>query len=195
MTIRVGAFGRAPLLFAQVLGENWWLFLVRGLAGIGFGILAFIWPGITLLTLVLMYGAFVLIDGVCALVCGFLARGNFGPCWWLVGVGVLGIGVGVATFLWPGLTALVLLFFIAAWAITTGIFQIVGAIQLRKEIENEWWLILSGVLSVVIGAALFAAPGAGALALIWLIALYAVLYGIAMASFALTLRKLRTVQS
>src|ERR1043165_7837344 len=156
-----------PLLNA--LARYWWLFLVRGIVAIVFGVLAFMWPGLTLVTLVLFWGAFALVDGVLALAHAFMG-GDIGHRWWLALVGLAGIAAGILTFLWPGLTALVLLIFIATWAIVLGIFQIIGAIQLRKEIDNEWTIGLSGAVSVLFGVIMLVAPGAGAVGLIWAIA-------------------------
>jgi uncharacterized membrane protein HdeD (DUF308 family) len=172
----------------RALGQNWWLFLLRGFAAIMFGILSLVWPGISLVTLILLYGAYALVDGIFALIAGIFGTVAIAPRWWLIIVGLLGIAAGVATFMWPGITALVLLYFIAGWAISTGIFQIIGAIQVRKEIDNEWWLILNGFLSVLFGIALFVMPGAGALALIWLIGIYAIIYGALMVAFAFSVR-------
>src|SRR5215471_172862 len=146
-----------PMLHA--LAKSWWLLLLRGIAAIIFGILAFVWPGLTLVTLVLLYGAFALVDGVIALIAAFTGAPKPVPTWWLVVVGLLGIAAGLFTFLWPGVTALVLVIF-------------VGAIKLRNEIDNEWWLILAGALSVIFGLIVLAAPGAGALALVWIIGAY-----------------------
>lgn len=173
----------------HALADNWWLFLIRGIAAIVFGVLAFAWPGITVVTLILFYGAFVLVDGVSSLIAAVTGRGATAPRWWLTIIGLLGIAAGLLTFLWPGITALVLLFFIAGWSIAMGIFEIVGAIQLRKEIENEWLLILSGVVSIIFGIALLMAPGAGALALVWVIASYAIIFGVLTIAFAFRLRK------
>jgi uncharacterized membrane protein HdeD (DUF308 family) len=175
----------------QLLARNWWLFLLRGLAALTFGVLSLIWPGISLMTLVLFFGAYALVDGAFALAAAIVGRGNAEVRWWLVLVGLLGIGVGIATFLWPGLTALTLLYFIAGWVIATGVLQIIGAIELRKLIEDEWWLILDGALSVLFGILLFAMPGAGALALIWLIAVFAIAYGILMVGFAFKVKKFK----
>ena len=111
------------------------------------------------------------------------------PRWWLVIVGLLGIAAGLLTFLMPGLSALVLLFFIAGWAIATGVFQIIGAIQLRKEIDNEWLLILGGTISVLFGIGVMLAPGAGALALVWVIGTYAVIIGVLLVALAFRLKK------
>ena len=173
---------------AETLAENWWLILFRGVCAIVFGALAIAWPGMTLVLLILFYGIFVLADGALALVAA-ITGGAPAPRWWLALVGLLGIAAGVVTFAWPGLTALVLLFFIAAWAITTGIFQIVGAIQLRKEIPNEWMMILGGLLSVVFGLILLARPGGGALALILVIGVYAIIFGMIEIVLALRLRR------
>jgi uncharacterized membrane protein HdeD (DUF308 family) len=176
----------APIL--PVLAKYWWLVLLRGIAAIIFGILAFIWPGITLLTLILFYGAFALVDGVLALANAIMG-GNVGSRWWLALVGIAGIAAGLVTFLMPGVTALVLLIFIACWAIVLGVFQIIGAIRLRKEIDNEWMIGLSGALSVLFGIVLLIAPGAGALGLIWVIASYAIVFGILLVMAALKLKQ------
>src|SRR5215467_5386426 len=190
MTIETYAgYFRRPMLHA--LAKNWWLVLLRGIAGIVFGLLAFAWPGLTLLTLVLFYGAYALIDGIVALATAFTGGAKMVPTWWLVVVGLLGIAAGLVTFLWPGVTALVLIFFIGGWAIAHGVFEIVGAIKLRKEIDNEWWLILAGALSVIFGIAVLAAPGAGALALVWVIGAYSLVFGILLVGLALRLRQHR----
>jgi uncharacterized membrane protein HdeD (DUF308 family) len=172
----------------HILARYWWLFLLRGIAAIIFGVLAFIWPGITLVTLVLFWGAFVMVDGVLALAHAIMG-GNMGSRWWLALIGVLGLVVGLLTFMAPGVTALVLLWFIATWAIVLGVFQILGAIRLRKEIDNEWTLILGGVLSMLFGLVLLVAPGAGAVALIWVIAAYAILFGVLLVALSLRLKK------
>jgi uncharacterized membrane protein HdeD (DUF308 family) len=172
----------------HALAKNWWLLLLRGIAAIIFGVLAFAWPGLTLLTLILFYGAFALVDGVLAITAA-IAGGAPAPRWWLAIVGVLGIAAGLLTFLMPGLSALVLLFFIAGWAIATGVLQIIGAVQLRKEIDNEWLLILGGVISVLFGVGMMLAPGAGALALVWVIGTYAVIMGVVLVALALRLKK------
>jgi uncharacterized membrane protein HdeD (DUF308 family) len=176
-----------PRLMLDALARNWWLILLRGIAAIVFGLLTFVWPGITLLTLILFYGAFALVDGVLAIAAAVMG-GAPAPRWWLAVIGLLGIAVGVLTFAWPGVTALVLLLFIAGWAIAIGVLQIAGAIRLRKEIDNEWLLILGGVLSVLFGLVLIVQPGVGALALLYVIGFYAILYGILFVMFALRLR-------
>jgi uncharacterized membrane protein HdeD (DUF308 family) len=171
------------------LGRNWGWIVLRGVAAILFGILAFALPGITLAVLVIVWGAYALADGILALVAAYRVRDQGKPFWSLVIVGLLGIAAGIVTFIWPGMTALVLLLFIAAWAVVMGIFQIIAAIRLRKEIQNEWLLGLSGVLSVLFGIIMFAQPGAGALAVIWVIAAYAIVFGVLLVWLGLRLKK------
>jgi uncharacterized membrane protein HdeD (DUF308 family) len=173
----------------HALAKNWWMLLLRGIAAIIFGVLALAWPGITLLTLIQVYGAFALVDGVLAIISA-IAGGAPAPRWWLAVVGLLGIATGLLMFMMPGVTALVLLYFIAGWAIATGVFQIIGAINLRKEIDNEWYLILGGVVSVLFGAGVMMAPGAGALALLWVIGIYAIFLGVMFVALSFRLKKL-----
>lgn len=172
----------------DALARNWWLILLRGIAAVLFGLLTFIWPGLTLVTLVLLYGAFSLVDGIFSLIAA-VKGGAPMPRWWLALVGLLGIGVGVITLLWPQITGAVLLLFIAGWAIASGILQIIGAINLRKEIDGEWLLIASGVLSVLFGILVIMYPGAGALSLALVIGAFAVAYGVLLIGFALRLKK------
>jgi uncharacterized membrane protein HdeD (DUF308 family) len=182
--------GRLPLV--RALAENWWLLLLRGVASIIFGVLAFIWPGLTLVVLILLWGAYAIVDGGIALWAAISGRGaEFAPRWWLAVVGIVGLLAGLVAFASPGLTALVLLMFIAGWAIVIGALEIWGAIQLRKEIEGEWWLILSGLLSIAFGVLLIARPGSGALALVWVIALFAILHGCTLIALAFRLKQLR----
>jgi uncharacterized membrane protein HdeD (DUF308 family) len=186
--LRAAGVPVGPHLMLHALARNWWLLMLRGISGILFGVLAFVWPGVTLLTLVLLYGAYALIDGVLAIAAAFKG-GVPAPRWWLAVVGLLGVAAGVVTLLLPGITALLLLLFIAAWAIAIGVMQIVGAIRLRKEIDNEWWLVAGGVLSVLFGIVLVVQPGAGALALLYIIGAYAIVHGVTLASFAMRLRR------
>ena len=162
----------------RYLEDNWGWIVLRGVAGVGFAVLAVAWPGITLAALVIVYGAYALADGVLALVAAWQVRDAGRPFGWLIVVGLLGIAAGVVTFLWPGITAMALLMLIAAWAFMMGIFQIAAAIRLRKEIEGEWMLLLSGVLSVGFGVLMVIYPGAGALAMLSLIAGYALVFGV-----------------
>jgi uncharacterized membrane protein HdeD (DUF308 family) len=182
--------GGLPLL--RSLAENWWLLLLRGIAAVVFGVLAIIWPGITLLALAYLFAAYALVDGVCALGAAIFGHtGGMVPRWWLAVVGVIGVVAGLLALAWPGLTALFLLLLIASWAIVIGVLEIVGAIHLRKEIEGEWWLIVSGALSIAFGVIMFAQPGAGALALVWVIGIYAILAGASLIALAYRLKNLK----
>lgn len=172
------------------LARNWWLLLVRGVLAIIFGVLAFAWPGLTLAVLVLLFGAYALVDGIFALVTGLVRIGRQERWWLMVLEGIAGIVAGLITFFYPGMTAVLLLYFIAAWALVTGVLEIVAAIRLRREIENEWWLGLAGVASVIFGILLFLQPAAGALAVVWLIGGYAILFGVLLIFLAFRVRGL-----
>jgi uncharacterized membrane protein HdeD (DUF308 family) len=173
---------------AGILFRNWWVLLLRGLAAIAFGALVWFQPGISLAALVLLFGAYSMADGILGVWTAIAGRKEHEHWWLLLLEGLLGIGVGVLTFLVPGITALALLFYIAVWAIATGVLEIVAAIRLRKEIEGEWLLILSGLASVVFGVLLMAQPGVGALAVLWLIATYAIVFGVLLVILAFKAR-------
>lgn len=173
---------------ASTLSRGWWLLLLRGLVAIIFGVLAWVQPAITLAALVLLFGAYSMADGILCLWTA-IAGPKGHEYWWLVLLeGFIGIGIGLLTFFAPGVTALALLFYIAIWAIATGTLEIAAAIRLRKEISNEWLLLLSGLASVIFGVLLAAQPGAGALALLWLIGTYAVLFGVLLLILAFRIR-------
>ncbi len=175
----------------EKFAHNWWMYAVRGVVAVIFGVLALIWPGQALQALVLVFGAYALVDGIFAVIAGIAARGTFDRWWAQVLEGVAGVVMGLLTFFWPGITALVLLYFIAAWALITGIFEIVAAIQLRREITGEWMLILGGLLSIIFSVLLIVFPGAGAVSLVWMIGIYAIVFGISEMIFAFRLRGLR----
>jgi uncharacterized membrane protein HdeD (DUF308 family) len=174
------------------MARNWWVLLIRGILAIAFGVLAFIWPAGVLGTLVLLFGAYALLDGVASIIIGLTGGGSQDSRLWLILGGVFGVLVGVLTFVWPNITELALIYFIAAWAIITGVFSVVAAVQLRKEIENEWLLGIAGALSVLAGLYMAAFPGAGALALVWLIGAYAIVFGLLLIGLALRLRNMST---
>ena len=174
----------------EALKRGWWLLVLRGVLAIAFGILAFVQPKITLSALVLVFGAYALINGIFTLMVALRAPKGTPRIGMVVFLGLLGIAAGVLTFFYPGITALSLLVVIAWWAILTGVFEIVAAIRLRQELTNEWLLILSGVLSVAFGVLLIVMPNAGALSIIWLIGIYAVLYGILLLALAFRLKGL-----
>jgi uncharacterized membrane protein HdeD (DUF308 family) len=175
---------------AHLLAHNWWLLALRGLAAVIFGVLAFLWPGITLFVLVWLFGAFALVNGVLSLVLASKAPKGYPRLGSLILGGMLGIIAGVITFFWPAVTAIGLLILIAWWAIVTGILEIVAAIKLRKEITGEWLLVLAGIASVAFGAILLFQPAAGALVLIWWIGAYAVVFGILLIALAFRMRRL-----
>ena len=168
-----------------LVARDWWVFAIRGIAALVFGVLAFIWPEATLTVLVILFGAYVLVDGVSLLIAlvrgDALARRHA----WAVGImGVLGIVAGIVTFAWPGLTALSLLYLVAFWAIAMGTFQVIAAVVLRRGLEGEFWMALGGVASIVFGAFLIVSPGAGLLSLVWLVGLWAVVFGVSSLSLA-----------
>ena len=127
----------------RTMAEHWWVVLLRGILAILFGVLAYTWPGLTILILVTLWGAYALVDGIFGVVAG--VRGKWGS---LVVIGLIGIAAGVVAFLWPGLTAVTLLWILAFWAIVAGVLQISAAIRLRKEVQGEWLWILSGILTI-----------------------------------------------
>jgi uncharacterized membrane protein HdeD (DUF308 family) len=182
---------RVPVIDVDSLSHNWWVIVLRGLAGMAFGLVTFLAPGISLAALVLVFGAYAFADGVLAIISA-IRRERPGERWWLLLLeGVAGIAAGVVTLLWPGITALVLLYLIAAWALVTGVLEIAAAIRLRKAIKGEWLLVLSGILSVALGIMLVLWPGPGALALVIWIGAYAFVFGALVLALGLRLRSLR----
>jgi uncharacterized membrane protein HdeD (DUF308 family) len=168
------------------LADRWWAIGLRGVAGILLGIAAFAWPGITLFVLVILFGAYALVDGVFALVAGALGRS-----WLLILEGVLGVVAGIIALVWPGITAIALLFVVAAWALLTGVAELAAAIRLRRLIRNEWLLVIGGAASVVFGILLVVNPRAGLLALVWLVGAYALVFGVILVGLAYRLRSSR----
>lgn len=173
---------------ARTLSQNWWLVLLRGILAILFGLAAIVWPGITWLTLIVIFGIYAIVDGVIAIVSG-LSRTRETPRWWVFLLeGLLGVAAGLVALFMPGLATLVLVYMIASWAVFTGILEIAAALRLRHEITNEWMLGLGGVLSVGLGILLFLQPAAGTLAIIWTMAGYALLFGVLLVILGLRLR-------
>ncbi len=169
----------------NTITRNWPLILVRGVAAIVFGIVCFVWPAISLLALVLLWGAYAIVDGVGSIVWGLRSR------WWsMVAVGAVSVLAGLIAFFWPGITALALLYLIAAWAVVRGGVEIAAAIRLRHWIENEWLLGLAGLASIAFGVLLALFPGAGALSVVWLIGVFAVIFGALAVGLSLRLRSL-----
>src|SRR5262250_1937486 len=173
----------------RTLARNWGAIAVRGVVAIIFGILCFVVPGITLRVLVLLFGAYALVDGIFDIIAAVRRRTGDEPWWALLLEGIVGIAAGLVAFLMPRLTTLALVYLIAAWAIVSGVLEIVAAVRLRREINNEWWLAFAGVLSVVFGVLIMAAPAAGALVLVLWIGAYAVVFGVSLLALAFRLRR------
>jgi uncharacterized membrane protein HdeD (DUF308 family) len=176
----------------MTLARNWWAIVLRGVCAVLFGVAAFAWPGLTLAVLVIMYGAYALVDGVLAVIAVMTARQPGGFPWGMLLAGLAAIGVGVLTFAMPGLTALALLYLIAVWAILRGVFEVIAAVHLRREIDHEWLLAASGVLSILLGLFLVVSPGAGAIALLWAIGGMAIVVGLIMIGLGFRLRGMRS---
>lgn len=173
------------------LSRNWWVLLIRGVLAVIFGIIAVTNPATTLGVLVLFFGAYMLVDGVFSIITSLTApKGYRGWGWVLVG-GIAGVIIGLLTLFVPGVTAVFLLYFFIAWLIVTGVAQIISAISLRKEITGEFFLIVGGVLSVLVAVYMLINPAAGALAVAWLIGIYAIIFGVMMVVLAFRLRGLR----
>jgi uncharacterized membrane protein HdeD (DUF308 family) len=172
------------------LSRNWWAVALRGLLAVLFGVVALLWPGLTLASLVLLWGVYAVVDGFFMLAAGILG-GTDGPRWSLLAMGLVSVAAGVIAFVAPGITALALLFVIAAWAIVDGIFEIVAAIELRKVLAHEWLLGLAGLASIAFGVLMFVMPGAGALALLWAIGTFALVFGGLTIGLGMRLRGMR----
>jgi uncharacterized membrane protein HdeD (DUF308 family) len=171
-----------------LLTRNWWAFALRGIVAIALGLLAFVVPGPTLVALIAVFAAYVIFDGVLAIVAGAGSPG--GPRWWIIFGGIAGIVIGVLTIFSPGTTAIALVLLIGAWALVTGVGEIVSAYTMRRVIDREWLLALSGVISAVFGVFLLVAPGSGVLAVVWLIGYYAIFAGLMYLAMAFRLRSL-----
>jgi uncharacterized membrane protein HdeD (DUF308 family) len=167
---------------------SWWVVALRGLVAILFGLAALFWPGLILAVLIVLFGAYALVDGVLAVIAAFRSSGRGMHRSLLLIEGAIGILFGIIALFWPGLTALALLYIIAFWAILSGIARIVMAIMVRREIENGWSMALSGVLSVILGIVLILLPGAVLLAYTWVIGLLALALGIALIYYAFRVR-------
>jgi uncharacterized membrane protein HdeD (DUF308 family) len=169
------------------LTDGWWTFALRGVVALLFGLGALSYPGLTLLVLIVFFGAYALIDGATALIMGIGERKSYT----FLLIGLISVAAGIVALVRPGATALALLFVIGVWAVVHGVTEIVAAMQIRKEVEGEWAIALSGVVSVLFGLFVLARPGAGALALVWLIASYAFVFGILQLMLGFKLRRLK----
>jgi len=172
----------------MILARNWWLLIARGVLAVLFALAAFFWPDVTLLALVFLFAAYALVDGVFALVAALAGADQHTRWWALLLEGLAGIVAAVVTIFWPGITALALVYLIAAWAIVTGVLELVAAVRLRREIEGEWLLALSGVISLLFGLYVALFPGLGALAIVWIIGTYALIWGVLLIVLGFKLR-------
>src|SRR5213076_2760608 len=180
-------------MLIETLKRHWWVPVIRGIFAIVFGIVAFVHPGLAIATLVLVFGAWVLIDGIFRIVGAIGHRASDSDWGWQLVIGLLGIVVGLLTFHAPQITALALVIYIAAWALMIGASEIAAAVRLRREIKGEWFLILMGLASIVFAVLLLWNPVAGAAAVIWIIAWYAVILGVLGIIFGFRLRSLPTL--
>ena len=176
----------------HLLARRWWALALRGLFAVIFGLLTFFVPGITLISLVLLFGFYAILDGVFDIVSAMRVPSHH---WALLVEGIVGIIVGVLTIVWPGITAMALLYLIAVWAIVTGVLEIIAGIRLREIITNEWLLILMGVISVLFGILIIAFPRAGALAIVLWIGAYAFVFGVILIVLAFRLRSFRQLEA
>jgi uncharacterized membrane protein HdeD (DUF308 family) len=174
----------------RVLARNWWALALRGLFAVLFGIATFVWPGMALTFLIALFAIYAILDGIFSLMAGVWAAEAHMRWWPFVLSGLASLLTGILAIAWPGVTALVLLYFIAAWAILTGAFTIAAAVRMRKEIDNEWLLIITGALSVIFGLLLYASPGSGILTLLWILGAFALVIGALQLALAFRLRSL-----
>ncbi len=171
----------------NLVARDWWIYTFRGVAALLFGVIALLAPGSTLAILVLVFGAYALVDGIALLVA--LARGDVlarSHAWATGLMGIAGVAFGIATWFLPGITALTLLYLVAGWSITVGALQIVAAIEFRREIDGEFWMALGGAASIAFGVLLVAFPGSGLVSLVWLVGIWAITSGAS--SLALSFR-------
>lgn len=168
----------AAATLRATLASEWWLFIIRGVFAILFGVLALVWPGLALEILLLLFGFYAFIDGVFALTTALVRRTDHRDWPWHLLEGVAEIGIGLAVIVIPGITALALVYTIAGWALVTGVLEIVAAWRLRARVRDELLLALNGAISVILAIVLALFPGAGALGLVWLIGAYALLWGV-----------------
>lgn len=172
----------------QVLARNWWALALRGLVAIVFGLIALLMPGITLIALVFLFGAYSLVDGVFGVAAAVRAAEAHHRWGWLLVEGIAGILTGIIAFVVPGITAIVLLYLIAAWALVTGVLELLAGFRLHGHLANEWMLLLGGAVSIIFGVFLIVHPAAGALALLWLIGIYALIFGVLVLLLAFRMR-------
>jgi uncharacterized membrane protein HdeD (DUF308 family) len=173
---------------AKSITDRWWLFVLEGILAIGFGITAWVWPDLTIATLVYLFGAFAITSGIMNLAAAPGADEMGGSPWGFIFRGLLDIATGAVVILWPDISALALLYVIAAWAVVTGTYEVAAAIELRKLIDNEWALALAGIASIAFGVLVAIFPGGGAVALAWTIGVYAIAFGVLLIALGIRLQ-------
>lgn len=174
------------------LARHWWVLALRGAIAIILGLVALFWPAMTLIALLLLFAGFAFVGGLFLAIAAFADGLNHRHAWTMLLEGLIGILIGLWAFIWPGLTGLFLVYLVAAWAIITGIFEIIASFQIRQEIQNEWLLTIAGISSVIFGILLIAWPMVGAIALLWVIAIYAIILGVLLLILAFRLRSWET---
>jgi uncharacterized membrane protein HdeD (DUF308 family) len=182
-----------PMLQQHVTGgfrRYWWLFLIRGLFGLALGVFALTYPGATLAAVVLLIGAYLIVDGIIAVAKAIQILRTDQHWWVLMIEGILGIVVGLAIFLWPGITAVTLAFLVGYWAIISGVFTIAGAVRIRGHVGNEILYLFFGIVSVVFGVFVLYAPAAGLAYIVIATALYGFFMGFTMIALAFRARSL-----
>jgi uncharacterized membrane protein HdeD (DUF308 family) len=175
---------------SALLAQNWWLVALRGVVGILFGIVALLFPGSTMLSLVILFSAYMLVDGAFAIASAVRAARRHERWGWLTLEGIVNIITGILAFLWPGLTILAFVLLIAAWAIVSGALMLAAAFRLKVD-HGRWWLVLGGVVSLVYGVLLILTPLIGALVLTWWLGAYALVFGVVLLVLAFRLRSHR----
>ncbi len=174
----------------QTARQYWWALLVRGILAVLLGLVALFFPGIALLTLIYIFAFYAIFDGATALYVAFQERGTHARWGWLLVEGILGIIAGIVAIVYPGETAVVLLYLIAAWALVTGIMELIAAFMVRGGVS--WGLAIGGIISVLLGILLFIRPGAGILSFLWILGIYGIVFGIGMIIHAFQLRSPRS---
>ena len=169
--------------------KKWWTFTLRGIFAILFGVFALVWPGATIVALTIFFGCYLLADGIFAVAAGLGTSGEYSGWWTLVLEGLAGIILGLLTLVLPAMTAQAVVYMIGAWAVVTGVLELSSAIQLRRQIANEIVMILSGLISIILGLLLFAFPVEGAVSLVWLIGVFSLLFGFSLVLLSLRMRQ------
>ncbi len=178
----------------QQLVHHWWLIVLRGIASVVFGVIAWLWPDLTGLALIVSFGIYAAVDGTAALITGITRLRLRRHAWTFLAEGLVSLGFALAALIWPVFTALTVVTVIGLWAIATGIVEVVAAVQLRKEIQDEWILALSGFASIIFGALIAWQPASGTVAVVWSIGWYAIVFGVLLVVWGLRLKSLRDRQ-